>query len=242
MHTDFENHTMRRLLRRAMKGRKHGHAYGRPHGHGHGLHRGAMKGPGRHWAGPDGTFDGPFGPGPFDPGHRGGGRGRGGEGRGNEGGGGPGRRRMFRTGELRLVLLHLVSQQPRHGYDLIKAIEELTGGAYAPSPGTVYPTLQLMVDEGTLAEMPDESARKVFAITPAGTAALEQDKVLAEAALARLSTLGEERRSGPHRQIQRAMENLRNALQHQRAAGIDQARVEQIVDLIDEAARRIERL
>ena len=50
-------------------------------------------------------------------------------------------RRMFDGGELRLVLLKLIADEPRHGYDLIREIEELTGGAYAPSPGVVYPTL-----------------------------------------------------------------------------------------------------
>lgn len=221
MRTDFDRHELRRAMR-ALKGMRPGGG------------KRAMKGPHRgHFPGPGGPFghSDPFdGEGPFAGG------------RGRPGGGGGGRRRMFRPGELRLVLLHLVDQQARHGYDLIKAIEELTGGAYAPSPGTVYPTLQLMLDEGTVSELPDESARKVFAITPAGTAALEQDAEAMLAALARLSSLGEERRSGSHRQVQRAMENLRNALHHQRAAGLDQAKVEQIVDLIDEAARKIERL
>ena len=55
-----------------------------------------------------------------------------------------GRRRMFDSGELRLVLLKLIADQPRHGYDLIRAIEELTNGAYAPSPGVVYPTLTML--------------------------------------------------------------------------------------------------
>lgn len=222
MHTDIDRHELRRAMRRALKGMRRGGGHG------------AMKGPHRgHFPGPGG----PFGLGdPFD-----------GEspfagGRGGPRGGGGGRRRLLRTGELRLVLLHLVSQQARHGYDLIKAIEELTGGAYAPSPGTVYPTLQLLLDEGTVSELPDESARKVFAITAAGAEVLEAEGEAAKAAIGRLSSLGDERRSGSHRQVQRAMENLRNALHHQRAAGLDQAKVEQIVDLIDEAARKIERL
>jgi hypothetical protein len=55
-------------------------------------------------------------------------------------------RRMFESGELRLVLLKLIADEPRHGYDLIRAIEALTGGEYAPSPGVVYPTLTLLQD------------------------------------------------------------------------------------------------
>ena len=63
-----------------------------------------------------------------------------------------GRRRMFESGELRLVLLKLIADEPRHGYQLIKAIEELTEGDYAPSPGVVYPTLTMLDDMGLIAE------------------------------------------------------------------------------------------
>lgn len=83
-----------------------------------------------------GRFGGPFGKGgPFgEDGPFGGGR-------GGRGGGGGGRRggRMFAGGELRLLLLHLVAEQPRHGYDLIRAIGELAGGEYAPSPASSTP-------------------------------------------------------------------------------------------------------
>ena len=62
------------------------------------------------------------------------------------------RKRMFEGGELRLVLLKLIADQPRHGYELIKAIEEMTDGEYAPSPGVVYPTLTMLEDMGLIAE------------------------------------------------------------------------------------------
>ena len=65
-------------------------------------------------------------------------------------------RRMFEGGELRLVLLKLIADEPRHGYDLIRAIEELTGGEYAPSPGVVYPTLTLLQDMGLIEEAAGE--------------------------------------------------------------------------------------
>jgi len=68
-----------------------------------------------------------------------GGRGRGGPGRG-------GRRRsqMFESGEVKFVILRLLNEKPRHGYEVIRALEEKFGGFYTPSPGTVYPTLQLL--------------------------------------------------------------------------------------------------
>jgi DNA-binding PadR family transcriptional regulator len=150
---------------------------------------------------------------------------------------------MFDRAEMRLVLLKLIADQPRHGYDLIKAMEELTGGDYAPSPGVIYPTLQMMVDEGVIAELPDESARKVFEATDAGRAELAKEEEAVGELMERLTSLGEEQRSSPHRQIHRAQENLRNAIRlHRHAGELVDDMVEQIVDIIDEAARRIERL
>jgi DNA-binding PadR family transcriptional regulator len=185
--------------------------------------------------GPGGVFgpNGPFGPeGPFGPGGPFGGP------------SGPrrGRRRMFERGEMRLVLLKLIAEQPRHGYDLIKALEELTGGEYAPSPGVIYPTLQMMLDEGMIEELPDESSRKIFAATEAGREELAKEEGPVADLMERLSALGEERRSSPNRQIHRAMDNLRNALRYHRHSGELNKIVEQIVDVIDEAARKIGRL
>jgi DNA-binding PadR family transcriptional regulator len=151
---------------------------------------------------------------------------------------------MFDRGELRLVLLKLIADQPRHGYDLIKAVEELTGGEYVPSPGVIYPSLQMMVDESVIAELPDESSRKVFTATDQGREELAREEETVGDLMERLSSLGEERRSSPHRQMHRAMENLRNSVRlHRQAGAFDVGEiVEQIVDIIDEAARKIERL
>src|ERR1051326_1639592 len=98
-------------------------------------------------------------------------------------------RRVFEGGELRLVLLKLISDQPRHGYDLIRAIEELTGGEYAPSPGVVYPTLTLLQDMGLIDEAAGEAARKPFQITKAGTTHLEENADEVEELFERLRDL-----------------------------------------------------
>lgn len=82
-------------------------------------------------------------------------RGRGWEGESGERRGG--RRRVFDSAEFRLVLLKLIADQPRHGYELIRAIEDLTGGSYVPSPGMIYPTLTLLLDMGHIAEAKSES-------------------------------------------------------------------------------------
>lgn len=180
------------------------------------------------WGGP---FGGGFGGG-WD--EEGGSRGRGGRGR------------MFGSGELRLVLLKLIADEPRHGYQLIKAIEELTQGAYAPSPGVVYPTLSLLADEGAVIEAANapggEGARKAFTITEQGQAELVEKSDEVDRIVARLTERGEGHRRGPPPQVARALGNLMMVL---RATKHEEQSVERhnaIVDILDEAAKRIERL
>ena len=187
-----------------------------------------------------------FGPGGFhfDVGEGPGDRGfRGGGGRGGSGGRGGGRRRMFGSGELRLVLLKLIADEPRHGYDLIKAIEELTGGDYAPSPGVVYPTLTMLTDMGLIEEQAAEGSRKAYAATAEGKAHLDENKDEVEALLERLAEAAPDAEGKRHPPIGRAIGNLMNALRHRVAHdGFDEALVHEITEILDEAAQRIERL
>lgn len=158
--------------------------------------------------------------------------------------GGPrGRRRMFDGGELRLVLLKLIADEPRHGYQLIKAVEELTGGAYAPSPGVVYPTLTMLAEMGFTAEKASDDARKGFAITPEGAMHLEENREAVEALLARLESVGEHRERTDKAPIRRSMGNLRVALQDRLSKGeFSDDTLHDIAALIDEVAQKIERL
>lgn len=156
---------------------------------------------------------------------------------------GRGRTRMFDSGELRLVLLKLVADEPRHGYDLIRAIEELTGGAYAPSPGVVYPTLTLLSDMGFIEQAPGEGARKPFTATEAGQAELDANRETVDALIARLSQIGEDRQRGDARSVRRAMGNLRQALIDRLSDGdADEELLHKIVAILDESAQKIERL
>jgi len=177
----------------------------------------------------------------FGPGGGGHGEHPRGWGRGERGGG---RRRMFDGGELRLVLLALLENQPRHGYDLIREIEERTGGSYAPSPGVVYPTLTMLDEMGQIDEVKEEGSRKRFAITDAGRQQLAEKREEVDALLARLSALGEEEgRSGGGAPIRRAMMGLGMALRDTLSASRDNADlVHEVAAIIDEAARKIERL
>ncbi|MBX9859448.1 MAG: PadR family transcriptional regulator [Sphingomonas sp.] len=153
------------------------------------------------------------------------------------------RRRVFDGGELRLVLLKLIADQPRHGYDLIREIEELTAGAYAPSPGIVYPTLTLLDDMGLIEEQQSEGAKKQFAATEAGRAHLAERAEEVAALIARLTELGSERTRTESASVRRAMANLRHVLMHQlRAGDVPTEKLHAIVALIDEAAQKIERL
>lgn len=158
---------------------------------------------------------------------------------------GPGgrQRRMFDGGELRLVLLRLIEGEPRHGYDLIREIEGMTGGAYAPSPGVVYPTLTLLDEMGLIAEQASEGAKKRYAITEEGRRHLDERRAEADALMARLAQLGVERSRGDRASVRRAMGNLRVALQDRLGRGdLSQDTLHDVAALIDEVAQKIERL
>lgn len=119
----------------------------------------------------------------------GGGRGFGG--RGGRGGGDMFRMgRMWAQGDLKLLALALIAEQPRHGYEIIKLIEEKTAGWYSPSPGVVYPTLTFLEEAGYVTAEADGS-KKRYAITEEGRAYLADNRDLADAILARLAQVGE---------------------------------------------------
>jgi len=154
------------------------------------------------------------------------------------------RGRMFGQGELRLALLALIAENPSHGYELIKAIEEMTGGDYAPSPGAVYPTLQLLEDEGAIEEAEAEGAKKPFAATAQGQKELDDRKDEVEALMRRLGRHGERTSHWKSADLFRAMANLGSVLKNRARTGegIDENTLNKIVDMIDEMAKRIERL
>ena len=160
-------------------------------------------------------------------------------GRGDHGG----RRRRFDAESLRLVVLKLVSDEPRHGYDIIRAIEELTGGQYAPSPGVIYPTLSLLAEMGLIAESAEDKSRRSFAITEDGKAYLVVHGDAADAAIARLKDLAAPAGGVDPAPIRRAVAHLGAVLEAKLAEeGADKARLLDIAALVDEAASKIERL
>src|SRR6202045_2589714 len=130
-------------------------------------------------------------------------------------------RRMLAQGDLRLIALALIAEQPRHGYEIIKVLEDKTAGWYSPSPGIVYPTLTYLEEAGYLtAEV--EGAKKRYAITEEGRAHLEENRDFVDAVLERLAFIGErgarmrrrfggddDERRGMPPLVRAAIENLR---------------------------------
>ncbi|HKY82209.1 MAG TPA: PadR family transcriptional regulator [Sphingobium sp.] len=159
------------------------------------------------------------------------------------GGRGGGRRRLFGNDALKLILLKLIADNPRHGYDLIREIQNLSGEAYAPSPGVVYPTLTLLADMGLIAEQPGEGSRKLFAITEAGLAHLADNAAPAAEALERLASLAQRAEQVDGAPIRRAMHNLSIAARGRlEKEGADAQTMFDVAALIDAAASKIERL
>jgi DNA-binding PadR family transcriptional regulator len=139
-------------------------------------------------------------------GRRGHGHHHGGFGRERGGGG-----RFFDHGELRHVVLALLAEQPRHGYDIIRAIDQRTGGAYAPSPGVIYPTLQLLEDVGHATPATGDDARNSYQITPEGRAFLKENSELVADIMSRMRRAGRSQASA-FPAIVGAIDNLKSAL------------------------------
>jgi len=156
----------------------HGHQHGHEHCGRHGESRGEHWGAGRHRR--HGRFGG-FG---FGGRHGFGGR-------GDMGGEDTMRaRRMLAQGDLRLIALALIAEAPRHGYEIIKLLEEKTADWYSPSPGIVYPTLTYLEEAGYVTAS-TEGSKKLYTITDEGRAYLQANRELVDVVLDRLAAFGE---------------------------------------------------
>jgi DNA-binding PadR family transcriptional regulator len=149
---------------------------------------------------------------------------------------------VFEQGDLRLVLLKLIADKPRHGYELIKAVEEAVGGAYAPSPGVVYPTLTLLEDMGyAKVQAEGDSGKKLYTVTPEGEALLGEQAKAVEALFARMAEVATNNRGRNAPQILRAMQNLQVALRYRLGRGpLSETQVQAIAAALDAAAGAVE--
>lgn len=158
-------------------------------------------------------------------------------------GGGGRRERLFGSGDLKFVVLHLVAQKPAHGYEIIKALSELVGGDYSPSPGTVYPTLAMLEDLGWVSATPDANGRKEYAITAEGRQQLAAQQTDVERVLTHIGHLKSRAHARRIPEIMRAMENLKTALRLRFGdEAPEQEIARRVAEIIDRAAVEIERL
>jgi len=104
------------------------------------------------------------------------------------GGRGP---KMFDAGALRYVVLHLIAEKERHGYEIIKELEMRAGGSYTPSPGAIYPLLAMLADMGHV-DVAKDGNKKLYSIAPEGRQFLDQNSPVVEAYMARISCAGAE--------------------------------------------------
>jgi DNA-binding PadR family transcriptional regulator len=149
--------------------------------------------------------------------------------------------RFLEHGDLRFVVLALLAEQPRHGYELIKELEDRTGGAYRPSPGVIYPTLALLEDEGFIRPVTGEAGRKLFEATDGGREALKENQAGVDAVFSRMAEAAEGADSTRPR-IARAMTNLGMALgQRLSRRPITPEEIDRIVAMIDDTAVAIEK-
>jgi len=164
-------------------------------------------------------------------------------------GGGGGKRRgfrggrMFEQGDLKYVILKLLEEKPRHGYDIIKELEEKSGGAYAPSAGTVYPTLQLLEDLGYASVAPEEGGKRIYSITEAGKQYLEQNKSTVEDVFDRLADVGASILSDAVMEINRSFRDVASATYGPvRSYHKDTETAAKVKEILDRTARELREL
>ena len=149
--------------------------------------------------------------------------------------------RVFDHGELRYVVLALIAEKPRHGYEIIKEIEDRLAGTYSPSPGVIYPTLT-MLDELGQATVAESDGKKLYAITEDGAAFLAANRATLDAVMARMDGVRAAHGDGPAPGIIRATENLKLALRLRQSRGpLTEEQARAVAAALDAAALAIER-
>jgi DNA-binding PadR family transcriptional regulator len=150
--------------------------------------------------------------------------------------------RPFDYGELRLLVVAMLAEQPSHGYELMRAVEARMGGSYSPSPGVIYPTLSWLEDMGYALVELEAAGRKRYRLTAAGEAFLTANRVAVDAVFSRIGSAGEGGRDGAPAPIVRGMENLKLAVRLRLKQGLlSQTAVETIAAALDAAAQTVER-
>jgi len=151
-----------------------------------------------------------------------------------------GRERMFDAGDLKLVVLKLLAEQPSYGYQLIKTMEERLAGGYTPSAGAIYPTLTMLEEEGLAASV-EENNKKVYSVTPEGQKYLDANKRRVEEIFSRLEEAGQHFERGRSPEIMKAFLNLRGAVIARVSRGkVTKEQIHKIAEAIDAAAKAVD--
>jgi len=154
-----------------------------------------------------------------------------------------GRERLFDAGDLKLVILKLLSESPSYGYQLMKRMEERLSGGYTPSAGVIYPTLTMLDEEGFTSEKTSDANKKVYSVTPEGLAYLQQNKERVIQVFDRLKEAGEGFRRRRSPEIMKAYHNLRGAVEARVSRqSITSEQIRKMADAINAAAATIDKL
>jgi DNA-binding PadR family transcriptional regulator len=152
------------------------------------------------------------------------------------------RMRMFDSGGVKLALLKLLSEEPAHGYQLIKKMEQKLAGGYTPSAGAIYPTLTLLEEEGLIAASLQEN-KKIYSVTSEGAQFLESNKARVEALFAQLEEASRGFARGRSPELMRAFTNLRSAVSARVSRGnATEEQIRKMAAAIDTAAKTIDEL
>lgn len=152
-------------------------------------------------------------------------------------------RRVFEQGDLKYVILRLLDEKPRHGYEIIKELEERSRGAYSPSPGTVYPTLTMLEDLGYAKATQQEDGKKIYEITAEGRAYLQENRTTVDDLFARIADFGASFFGAPMMEVNRAFKDLGRATYTTAPRHAQDAdRIRRIREVLERAAREIEEI
>lgn len=153
------------------------------------------------------------------------------------------RERVFGHGDLKFVVLDLLRDRPRHGYDIIREMENRFGGAYSPSPGTIYPTLSLLEDMGYARARAEEGSRRVYEITDQGRAYLDENRSVVDGISGRVERAGAFHRGRARDVLGRALGELGNTMMQAAMRHHDDEQwVQRAREILQRAARDIEGL
>src|SRR5262244_1888129 len=151
------------------------------------------------------------------------------------------RRQWFGAGDMKYVILKLLRDKPRHGYEVMKELEERMHGCYSPSPGTVYPTLQWLEDEG-LVKSRDDEGKKVYEITDAGRKFLREHRDVIDEIFDRVKEAAEETLGGGMDEVNRSVGRLVKEVYRRAWRAEDQAERKRVVDVLKRATQELENL